>query len=70
MKIKKVSVSDIRKIKAGETKVFHVPNVKDIRTAQATAYKLNRFEPELGVTFSLETDYDNLSITITAIKNQ
>ena len=50
MKIKKVSVSDIRKIKAGETKVFHVPNVKDIRTAQATAYKLNRFEPELGVT--------------------
>ena len=68
MKREKISVDDIRKIKAGETKVFHVPNVKDIRSAQVTAYRMQRFEPELGVKFSTSTDFDNLTITIIAEK--
>jgi hypothetical protein len=68
MKRKKITVDEIRAIKAGETKVFHVPNVKDIRSAQVTAYRMKRFEPHLEVSFTTETDFDNLMITITAHK--
>ena len=70
MKRAKVTVHDIRAIKAGESKVFHVPNVKDIRTAQVSAYRMKRFEPELGVSFRAITDYDALTIELIAEKNE
>jgi hypothetical protein len=68
MDIRKVKVGDLRKLKAGETKVFYVPHIRDIRTAQSIIYRVQRFEPELGVTFSTVSDYDNLTITVTATK--
>ena len=70
MKREKVSVGDIRSILAGECKTFFVPEIRDLRTAQSMAHRTSRYEPELGVSFKTETDFDNLSIAITAIKNQ
>ena len=68
MKRKKITSADVRLIKEGQSKLFHVPNVKDIRTAQTLAYRLGRFEPELGVTFSTSVNFDDLSIKIMAEK--
>ena len=70
MKREKLSVQDIRELKEGETKTFYVPVIRDLRTAQAIAYRLARFEPELGVSFTTTTNYDELSVTITAEKTK
>ena len=70
MKREKVSVSDIRAILDGDSKTFFVPEIRDLRTAQSMAHRTSRYEPELGVSFKTETDFEKLSITITATKNQ
>lgn len=64
----KVFKKDILALKLGEQKTFRVPHPKDIHNARAMASAIGTLEPELGLRFTVKSNFAKCEITIKAVK--
>lgn len=61
-KNEKLTREDLRGMRIGETRTFKLPSALACDSAKATVYQMQNIE---RVRYSLQTDYENNTLTIT-----
>jgi hypothetical protein len=62
--IPRLTRNDLRLIDVGATKAFQLPNAKACNNGKSMAYQ---FQHDLGCKFSIRTDYNASTLTITRL---
>jgi hypothetical protein len=65
MRQEKVTRDELREMRVGQTRIFHLTDTKKLVSASVTA---NQLKNEEGLEFTVKKDYESRAVSITRIK--